>query len=125
MGIDINAVLLVGLSIEDADITKAPYYDEFLEKEYEYHGWQTLIHEFYYDKKLEDPDLKDLDAHPIFYDDDEEARYFFGFLVADSGSWDFKTLELQDLVDRIPKYREKFKALFGAEPKIILYPRYW
>ena len=125
MGMDVNAVLLVGLSLDKLDITKAPYYDDFIKEDYEYHGWQTLVHEFYYDKQKEDASLKRLDAHPIFYDDEDESRYFFGFLVADSGSWDYTTLEYTDLVNGLPQYQARFKELFGVDPEIILYPRYW
>jgi hypothetical protein len=125
MGIDINAMLMVGLSASELDITKAPLYDEYV-KELKYEidaSWWGLSSDFYYDNK--DIELEGLIGEEIHYDNIDLSTLFIGFVIGDSGSWGAKRLDPLETLDSISIAEERFEKLFGKEPELILFPRYW
>jgi hypothetical protein len=116
MGIDINALIVIGREDQELEIANAPYYKELAEGE----SWSRLVNDVYYLK--DDKRLDKLQFVQTHYDNYEGV---IGFVIADSGSWDWEVLSAFDLMNDIATYANLFGELFGIEGQIILMPRWW
>lgn len=122
MGIDINAVLMVGLPITELKIEEMPLYDKFVAEEvYDSDDFAALIHEFYYFNKS----VQGLTATSVHHDFFHDERTIVGFEVLKSPSWDTTEVSIGDLLQEIEDASFKFYKMLNRSPNIYLMPEYW
>lgn len=122
MGIDVTAFMLVGKPVKELDITKVPYYEEFIipdGEEFDPRSWVEWL-DFCYFKFVDTP-AEGLRLIRTY----EENEAVLGFILHQTPDWHWKTIKPYNLMNNVMDYCNQFKEMFGVDGDVILIPGYW
>jgi hypothetical protein len=120
MGVDNDGILMLGKVVDDDFEQKLMKHLSMDEEQYD--AWKEHLQE---DGIFEEP-LNDLDGMQFHGDSGYSTRtWFFGFVLGDSGSYDYSVYNLEEVEKKINIKASMFASRFGIVPELILFNYQW